>query len=98
MPNQITNIHDTFIKNVVKFEEAIKNLPDDMSERVMTLREQLIFKGIQRGKEEGIAELLQCTVLNAFDNGIKVPVICKITGASEEKIIEILIQNGRIAG
>lgn len=34
-----------------RFDEAVKSLPDDMSARVMTLREQWLYQG----KEEGMA-------------------------------------------
>lgn len=86
------------------FDEAIKNLPEDMSTRVMTLREQWLFQGKEqgimegreRGFEQGIAESLRSTILNAFDNGIKVSLICKVTGAPEEKIIRILSENNRM--
>ncbi|MDT4845969.1 Recombination-promoting nuclease RpnD [compost metagenome] len=94
--------------NKVKLDEAIKNLPDDMSTRIITLREQLLTQGktqgiaegkaqgILEGKIQGIAESLQKTILNAFDAGIGVATIRIITGESEEKINRILAQNNRI--
>jgi len=87
-----------------RFDEAVKNLPDDMSERVMTLREQWLYQG----KEEGVAEGLQRgiaeererslvkTILNAFDNGFDLAAIRLITGETEEKINDILKQHNRI--
>lgn len=52
---------------------------------MMTAYDQLMAEGMQKGKEEGIAELLQKTVLNAFGNGFDVAIISLITGESREK-------------
>lgn len=73
-------------------EESIKNLPDDMSTKVMTAYDQLM----QKGKAQGMAEALVKTILNAFDNGFNLSTIRTITGESEEKINLILRQNQRI--
>ena len=59
---------------------------------MMTAYDQLMAEG----KEQGIAELLQKTVLNAFDNGFDVATISLITGESREKINHILAQNNRV--
>lgn len=69
-------------------KESIKNLSEDMGTKKMTAYDLLMAEG----KEQGIAEL----ILNAFDTGIDIPTIRKITRASEEKIIRILTQNNRI--
>lgn len=74
------------------FDEAIKNLPEDMRTRVLTLGEQFKVAGIAEGREQ----VLQKTVLNAFDNGYAVSEICLITGESEQKINQLLKQNNRI--
>ncbi len=80
--------------------DAVKILPDTMSNKVMTIYDQLILEGRQLGKkegiEQGIAQSLQTTVLNAFDNGVEIPLIRLITGETEEKINAILRQNKRI--
>lgn len=83
----------------IKLDETIKNLPDDMSTRVMTLREQLILKGKEQGIAEAMAKLEQSVIqiiLNAYDSGINPATIKTITGESEEKINLILRQNHRI--
>ncbi len=87
---QSPHLNSGFIK------ESIKNLSDDMSTKKMTAYDELMAEGMQMGKEQGIAELMQKTVLNAFDTGIGIPIIRKITGESEEKITRILKQNNRI--
>ncbi len=82
------------------FIESVQKLPEEMSIKTMTLYDQLILKGRQEGKkegiEQGIAQSLQTTVLNAFDNGVEIPLIRLITGETEEKIKAILRQNKRI--
>lgn len=93
-------------------EEAVKNLPNDMSTRVMSLREQLFSKGREAGIKEGIAEGISKgkqegiieerarsviqTILNTYDAGIDLPTIRTITGESEEKILHILKKNQRV--
>jgi len=74
------------------FTKAIKKLPEDMSTKILTLREQFILEG----KERGITETVQKTVLNAYDAGINISTIRIITGESEEKIRQILARNKRI--
>ena len=80
-----------------RFDEAVKNLPDDLSARVMTSREQWLYQG----KDEGLAEererSLVKTILNAFDNGVNLATIRAITSESEEKINAILKQHNRIS-
>ncbi|MBX2953579.1 MAG: Rpn family recombination-promoting nuclease/putative transposase [Leadbetterella sp.] len=81
-------------------KESIKNLSGDMSTRMMTAYDQLIAEGMQRGKEQGMAEghekALVQTILNAHDNGIDLATIRAITGESEEKVNFILRKNRRI--
>lgn len=85
-------------------KESIKNLSDDMNTKRITAYDELMAegmqKGIEKGKEQGIAEererVTEKTVLNAYDNGIDLPIIRAITGESEEKIDLILRKNNRI--
>ena len=72
--------------------DAVKKLPEDMSTKVMTIYDQLILEG----REQGIEKTVQKTVLNAYDAGIDIATIRIITGESEEKIKQILVQNKRI--
>ncbi len=72
--------------------DAVKKLPKDMSTKVMTIYDQLILEG----REQGIEKTVQKTVLNAYDAGIDIATIRIITGESEEKIKQILVQNKRI--
>ena len=74
------------------FTEAIKKLPGDMSTKMLTLYDQLILEG----REKGITETVQKTILNAYHAGIDIATIRIITGESEEKIKQILVQNKRI--
>lgn len=77
-------------------EEAAKNLPDDMSTRVMTLREQIFCKGKEAGITEERERSVAQTILNAYDAGVDLPTIRVITGENEEKIHHILKQSRRV--
>ena len=72
--------------------EAVKKLPEEMNTKVMTIYDQLILEG----KEKGITETVQKTILNAYNAGIDIATIRIITGESEEKINDILKQHKRI--
>lgn len=82
------------------FEESVNNLSADMSTKMMSVYDQLIAKGVQKGKEQGIAEERERaaaqTILNAYDAGVNLATIRTITGESEEKITQILKRNNRI--
>lgn len=86
--------------NITQLEQDIQKLPEDMSTRIITLREQLLTQGKKEGILQGIAEervrATQKTVLNAFDNGIDLLTIRLITDESEETINHILKENNRI--
>lgn len=77
-------------------EEAVKNLPDDMSTRVMTLREQLFYKGREAGIAEERERFVVQTILNAYDKGFDMATIQAFTGENEEKIHYILKQYRRV--
>ncbi len=87
------------------FTESVQKLPEHMSTKAMTLYDQIISKrkdqwieeGMEKGIEQGITQSLQTTILNAFDNGVEIPLICLITGEAEEKIYTVLRQNERIS-
>jgi len=76
-----------------------------MNTKVMTIYDQLILEGkekglaegLVKGKEQGITEgtekALQKTILNAYNAGIDINTIRIITGETEQKIRQILQQN-----
>lgn len=90
--------------NKESFKEKLKTLPQSISNKAMSIYDELIQegieKGIEKGKAEGISEgaekELTKNVLNAFDNGFDLTVIRVITGESIERINAILKKNGRI--
>ncbi|MCU0340971.1 MAG: hypothetical protein MUE30_13895 [Spirosomaceae bacterium] len=100
MPKPVNNIHD-------KLEESIKILPAPFPNKVMSIYDELIQegfqrgiaegieKGIEKGRAEGTEKGIEKTILNAFDNGIGLDLIRVITGESIEKIEDILQKNER---
>jgi predicted transposase/invertase (TIGR01784 family) len=91
--------------NKARLEESIKILPTPFPNKVMSIYDELIQEGFERGIAEGIEKGIEKgiaagiekgiekTVLNAFDNGVSLELIRIITGESPEKIEEILKKN-----
>lgn len=77
-------------------KESIKNLPKDMSTKVMTAYDQLIAQGREQGIAEERERSMVKTVLNAYDNGFDLTSIRLIIAESEERINDILKQHKRI--
>ncbi|TDB57115.1 Rpn family recombination-promoting nuclease/putative transposase [Arundinibacter roseus] len=77
------------------FKEKLQILPPDLNKKAMSIYDELIQEGIEKGKAEGLAEGIEKTILNAFDNGISFDIIRMITGESDEKIRDVLKKNGR---
>ncbi|TAF93384.1 MAG: hypothetical protein EAZ32_19055 [Cytophagia bacterium] len=65
----------------------------------MSIYDELIQEGMERGRAEGIekgrAEGIEKIILNAFDYGIALDLIGAITGENLEKIEAVLKKNGR---
>lgn len=61
----------------------------------MSIYDELIQEGIEKGRAEGIEKGIEKTILNAYDNGFVLEDILVITGESAEKIREVLKRNGR---
>jgi predicted transposase/invertase (TIGR01784 family) len=74
-------------------------IPQTANQRIMSIYDQLIQEGLEKGRTEGIEigieKGIEKTILNAFDNGIGLDVIRVITGETTEKIEAILQKNGR---
>jgi predicted transposase/invertase (TIGR01784 family) len=58
--------------------------------------EKGIEKGIERGIEKGIEKGKAEIVLNAFDNQFKISDIILFSNLSENQIVAILKENGRL--
>ena len=98
LESNVTNSIFVYMITGIRLEKsylanAVKKLPEDMSTKVMTIYDQLILEG----REQGIETTVQKMVLNAFDAGIDIATIRIITGESEKKIKQILVQNKRIS-
>jgi hypothetical protein len=95
---QNEKIDKSVIAQKVLKNQTINN--QDLNTTIMSIYDQLIAEGRERGKLEGklegILEGIEKTVLNAFDNQIALETIRIITGETFEKINEILKRNGRI--
>ncbi|TAG55988.1 MAG: hypothetical protein EAZ29_03415, partial [Runella slithyformis] len=80
-------------------EESLNILPSLFSDKAMSIYDELIQEGMERGRAEGIekgrAEGIEKIILNAFDYGIALDLIGAITGENLEKIEAVLKKNGR---
>jgi predicted transposase/invertase (TIGR01784 family) len=77
------------------FRQAVECLPPYLTEKAMSIYDELIQEGIEKGRAEGIEKGIEKTILNAYDNGFVLEDILVITGESAEKIREVLKRNGR---
>jgi predicted transposase/invertase (TIGR01784 family) len=85
------------------FRQAVQQFPPHLSEKAMSIYDELIQEGIEKGRAEGIekgiekgrAEGIENTILRAFDNGLPLDTILLITGENIEKVNEVLKRNGR---
>lgn len=74
---------------------------NDMSSLSMGIFEQGMEKGVEKGFEQGMeqgiekgAERKQCEmILNSYEEGLPISLIAKITGLSEEKVLQIIEEN-----
>ncbi|MFZ1748645.1 MAG: Rpn family recombination-promoting nuclease/putative transposase, partial [Saprospiraceae bacterium] len=80
--------------------ESITSIPPSIKENIMTTYERIT----QRSKKEGIIEGEQIgiqkekikVVLNCFDQNIAIAMITNITGLSEDEVIKILKEHGKV--
>jgi predicted transposase/invertase (TIGR01784 family) len=91
-------------KDILK--QALTNLPSTISNKVMSIYDELIqegiekgieqgiekgrAEGIEKGIEQGIEKGIEKTILNAFSNGFDLNSIRLISGETIEKIEQIL--------
>ena len=78
----------------------VNTIPPKIKENVITtytkLKEEGRKEGIDVGRKEGELNKLIQFVLNSFDNNITIPLIANITQLSEEEVVAILKQHGRM--
>ncbi|MGB4960579.1 MAG: hypothetical protein WBO36_13950, partial [Saprospiraceae bacterium] len=80
--------------------ESITSIPPSIKENIMTTYERIT----QRSKKEGIIEGEQIgiqkekikVVLNCFDQNIAIAMITNINGLSEDEVIKILKEHGKV--
>ena len=56
-----------------------------------------IEKGIEKGIDLGIEKAMKKTILNGYDNGLSIAMICNINELSEEYVMKVLKENGRLS-
>jgi predicted transposase/invertase (TIGR01784 family) len=78
-----------------KLLENIENFPKDFNDKIMSLYDQLIKEGFEKGIEKGKTEGTEKLVLNAFDLGYKLQEIAKISELNETEVHSILKKNGK---
>ena len=77
-----------------KLKQTLAILPKNINNNIMSIYDELIQEGIEKGKLEGIEEGIEKTILNAFANNIDLNTIRLITGEPLEKINAVLLKNG----
>jgi predicted transposase/invertase (TIGR01784 family) len=84
--------------NMAQLEKELKSTPvqAETGSWALTLYEQIVLKGKVEGKIEGKIEGKTEVVLNAYVNGLAMPLIVNITGLDEAEVIRILKENGSI--
>jgi predicted transposase/invertase (TIGR01784 family) len=71
------------------FELIRKELSPAVKEKIMTVEEYLIQKGVQRGKETGKIEEARHIALKLHNHGCNLTFISEITGLSIKEIIQL---------
>ena len=69
-----------------EFSTLLNQLPDPLKRTTMTTYQQIIEKGIAKGKIEGKMEAFDEVIANAFHNGLEIELISSITGLSSEQV------------
>lgn len=89
-----------------QFETLLLEVPIHSKEKVMSLYDNIINKGIEKGRvegkvegieegrvegiEEGIEKAKKDTVVKGYISGISVPLLCNITDLPEAKVLQII--------
>ena len=75
--------------NIKDIYEAAKNISLERSEQIMTVAEQLINEGIEKGMEKGILEGKKKTARNLFNLGFTVEQVVKATELPVEEVLKL---------
>lgn len=54
-------------------------------------------EGREQGREEGTKKSKSSVILNGYDNGLDVAILSNITQLTQEEVIEILRDHGKLA-
>ncbi len=58
--------------------------------------EKGIDLGIEKGIDLGFEKAMKKTILNGYNNGLSIAMICNINELSEEYVLKVLRNNGKI--
>ena len=75
-----------------EFIDITKKLSKPIKQHTMTTYQNIFDKGEKSGFDKG----LEISILNAFDEGIKIRLIAKIVDKPESYVLEVLKKHGRI--
>ncbi len=76
--------------------KIIEDLPSPVKSDVMTAYDTLIKQGIEKGIEKGKMEEKIEVIINGLKNGLSINILSNITGLSEERVKQIIKDNGVI--
>jgi flagellar biosynthesis/type III secretory pathway protein FliH len=91
-----------------KIIEITETTDQNFKEIVMSTYDRILTKGIDLGIEKGIEQgidlgiekgfekAMKKAVLNGYDKGLSITMLCNINELSEEYVLKVLRENGRM--
>jgi flagellar biosynthesis/type III secretory pathway protein FliH len=62
----------------------------------MSTYDRILAKGIEQGREQGIEQATKKAIINGFDKGLSISMICNINELTDSYVVKILQENKRI--
>ncbi len=84
-------------KDGIIIELIQKNKDKPINQIFMSLYEEITLKNRLEGKAEGKVEGKIEVIVNGFDQGVAISLLANITSMTENQIIAILKQHGRLS-
>lgn len=73
-----------------QMEQIIKPLPPADQEKIMSLYDRILQKGMEKGMEKGIEKEKIATILRGYKEGFSPKVLCVLTGLTENEVKAII--------